>query len=1496
MIRNDFLVVGVGASAGGIKACKSFLEHVPADSGMCYVVVLHLSPSHESHLAEVLQVATSLPVTQVQGRVHIEPDHVYVIPPNRSLTMSDGDLSITEVTSGAERRAPIDIFFRNLAEAKRSRAVCVVLSGTGADGSMGLKRVKELGGICLAQDPQAAEFGDMPRHSIATGLVDEVLQPEEMPGRIIAYQRALTTLRLPEAPAAGEADVERALREIFTQIRVRHGHDFSNYKRATVLRRIERRMAVHAVSSLQTYAQLVRDRRDEAQALLKDLLISVTNFFRDREAFLALERQIIPLLFEGRSENEQVRAWVPGCATGEEAYSIAMLLAEHAATLARPPSIQVFATDIDEAAVAAAREGLYTLNDSVDVSPERLQRFFREEGALYRVRKELRELVLFAPHNVIKDPPFSHLDLVSCRNLLIYLNTTAQRRVLELFHFALKPGRYLFLGSSESVEGTIDLFTTAHKEAHIFRSRQGETRRPLPVAHLSPPSPTPPLARQGRLVARPLDHLSAADLHQRLLEEYAPPSLVVRDDFKLVHMSPRAGRYLQLGGGEPSHDLLRVARPELRLELRMALHQAAQQRTDVKARGLRLLVDGRPVVVDLLVRPVMREDGPTNGLFLVLFDEQTSDTEAVAPAAPATMARGDTAQHLEDELIRLQAQLRATVDAHEAQAEDLRASNEELVALNEELRASAEELETSKEELQSVNEELRTVNQELKIKIEEQAQAADDIQNLLNSTDIGTVFLDRQLRVQLYTRPAGQIFSLIPADRGRPLLDIRSQLVDTDLAGDIDRVLQKVHVLEREVQTSQGRWYMMRFLPYKTADNRVDGVILTFVDITERRRAEEALRLSEERLRHAIAIETVAIIFFTMEGSITAANNAFFRMSGYTREDLEQGQVRWDDMTPPEYADQWRRGAQELLDVGHTTPYELECIRKDGSRWWALFAATRLNDREGAQFIIEITASKRAQERLRESESRLRAIVDQTTIGIVYADLDGRVLFANQRLGQLLGVEAADVTGRTLRQLTGMQALDEKLNLIRRRAGDDGGFQMEALLDERGGKAMWLNISVSPIRDSDGKLQSIAAVLLDVTDRKRVEQQLRQSEERLRSVVESVTEYAIIVIATDGHIESWNTGAERMFGYSPAEAIGQHANILFTPEDRACGADLEEMRCARENGRAVDERWLVRKDGSRMFVSGVLSPVGGALPAGYVKVARDLTERKQWEDSLQRAHNELERRVTERTRELAQSAEALEAELLDRREAEDQVRKLLARLISIQEEERRRIARDLHDHLGQQMTALHLKLEALRRSAAESGPLQQQIVGTQEFVTKLDRDLDFFTWELRPAALYDLGLVPALGDFVRQWSQNYRIAAEFEALGIPPTRLRPEIEINLYRLAQEALNNIVKHARATAVTVIFQRRDDTVVLTIEDDGVGFDPGARLEVREQAIGLVGMRERAGILGGSLDIESEVGHGTTVIARVPAVFTQADTQDDPNDAPHPAQPANGTRQDS
>jgi two-component system CheB/CheR fusion protein len=885
----NFPVVGIGASAGGIGALLRLFEHTPQQTGMAFVVILPLSPKHDSSIDAILRKVTRMPVLQVNEQTSIERDHIYVISPTRQLSMADGHLSVSALERPRGRHVAIDTFFRTLADVHRERSVSIVLSGTGSDGALGLRHVKERGGVTLAQSPGDAEYDGMPLAAIATGAVDFVMPVIDMPAKLVDIWTNAQRIELPTAEKTGlrvgtsptsasEEQAEAALADIMVLLRTRTGHDFRHYKRATVLRRIERRLQVTAVPTLPAYHGYLERHVEETGGLLKDMLISVTSFFRDRDAFDALERQLDAMLDEPQHEGQKVRAWVAGCATGEEAYSVAMLLGENTARMQRPVEFQVFASDIDERAISIGRAGLYPDTISADVAPARLRQFFSREQGQYRVRKELRERVLFTTHNLLRDPPFSKLDLVCCRNLLIYLDREVQAQVLEVFHFALQPGGLLFLGTAESADVATGLFSLVDKKHRIYRSN-AMLRRARYVPSL-PAHGVTPLA-SALQAASPAERSPLADLHRRLLEQHAPASLLLDAEANILHSTERAAAYLQFAAGAPTQNLLSVIRPELRLALRTALLQARQSAQSTEAERVRIEREGTSYWLAMTCRPVEAEGAP---LMLVDFDEVQA---TLAVPAEGAAERDPALALLEEELHRTRELLRGTVGQSTTSAEELRASNEELQAINEELRSTTEELETSKEELQSVNEELITVNVELKDKVDETGKVNDDLKNLIASTDIATIFVDRGMRIKRYTPRAAELFSLIPSDAGRPLTDIRHRLDYAQLEDDAADAFESLRVIEREVVAEDRRVFLARMLPYRTHEDVIEGAVLTFVDISATRRAEDALREREATLR--LVIETTrdyAVITLDPEGTVTSWNIGAERLFGWTEAEI----------------------------------------------------------------------------------------------------------------------------------------------------------------------------------------------------------------------------------------------------------------------------------------------------------------------------------------------------------------------------------------------------------------------------------------------------------------------------------------------------------------------------------------------------------------------------------------------------------------------------------
>lgn len=880
--RPTFAVVGIGASAGGIGALTSFFQHMPAETGIAFVVIVHLSPRHESNLDNILAKVTAMPVRAVQGKVGIQPNHIYLISPALQLSMYDHMLQAEPLERPMGRQVAIDVFFRTLAEAHRERAVCVVLSGTGSDGTVGLARIKERGGVTLAQTPDDAEYADMPKSAIATGSVDFVLPAAQMATKIVELWANMQRIALPELPdldlavqhlpPGAEEQAETALTEAMVLLRLRTGHDFRRYKRSTVLRRIERRMQVRGVPTLPEYFELLKVHVDETQALLQDLLISVTNFFRDPEAFEALERELSTVTFTPVDGRLKMRAWVAACATGEEAYTVAMLLSEKASVQRIEPTLQVFASDIDQRAIALARSGVYPPAIASDVTPARIERFFDREQGQLRVRKELREKVLFATHNLLRDPPFSSLDLVCCRNLLIYLDREVQAQVLEIFHFALRPGGLLFLGSSETADAAGELFLAVDKKHRVYRANAAlRSARVIGSTALDErlrtvDNPSKPTAAQSAL----------ADMHARFRETQAPPSVLIDEAYNILHSTPRVETFLRFAPGQPSRNLLDVVRPELRLELRTALLHARDSHENVEARSVRVEGDRGPAWISITVKPVQESNG---AFMLVLFDQvEASLLLNVVEGLP----KDPVLTLLEEELQRTREQLHGSIGRSATSTEELRASNEELQAINEELRSATEELETSKEELQSVNEELITVNHELKVKINEAGQSNDDLKNLIASTDIATVFVDRQMTIKRFTPRASQLFNLIAADVGRSLLDITHRLDYEQLGADAARAFGALQVVEREVAGQDGKTYLARVLPYRTNENVIDGAVLTFVDITAVRVAEERLRLGEANLRTVVeSTQDYAIVTTDLGGIVTSWNAGAQRIFGF---------------------------------------------------------------------------------------------------------------------------------------------------------------------------------------------------------------------------------------------------------------------------------------------------------------------------------------------------------------------------------------------------------------------------------------------------------------------------------------------------------------------------------------------------------------------------------------------------------------------------------------
>ena len=893
--KKSFYIVGLGGSAGSLEAFEQFFHNLPDDTGMAFVLVSHLDPTHKGIMPELLQRVTTMKVSQAKDGLKVQPNSVYVIPPNRDMSILNGDLQLLEPSMPRGLRMPIDFFFRNLALDQKEKSIVIIFSGMGTDGTLGLKAVKENMGSVMVQDAISAKYDGMPRSAINTGLVDFVAPANELPAKLLGYVNHFSTLTrgLPTA----EKKTVSAMQKIFALVRVQTGNDFSLYKMNTVRRRIERRMNIHQINNINHYVRYLQENSHEIDLLFKELLIGVTSFFREPEAFAVLKESVISQLLKTKKTGEPIRIWVAGCSTGEEAYSIAIVLRECLDDLLPKGNfkIQIYATDIDKDAIDLARQGTYPANIVADVSEERLERFFIKEENNYLIRKDIRDMVIFAPQNILADPPFTRLDLLSCRNLLIYLHAETQKKLLPLFHYSLNPGGFLFLGSSETVGGYNDLFSLIDNKWKVFK------RKETLITHREPIEfPTSPMGldvqRDIIVRAQREPEASVAEIAQKfIIETIAPPMVLINDKGDILYLTRRTGKYLEPPVGKANLNIYAMAREGLRLELGILIRKAMTEKTKTTMKGLRVNTNGSEQLVNLTVSP-FEEPEAIRGLLMILFE----DMETPDPDPLSSKKRSKSYTRLEainrdlgKELQSTKEHLQTVVEEMETSQEELKSANEELQSTNEELQSTNEEMITSKEELQSLNEELTTLNAELQSKNDELSEANNDMRNLLDSMQIPIIFLNNNLVIKRFTPYATKIANLIVSDVGRPIKHIESNLENEDLAIDAMEVLRTLVFKEAQVQTRDGTWYMMRIIPYRTANNVIEGVAITFTDITDFKRMADQ---TAERTKYAEGIiRTIRepLVVLKSDLRVVSANPSFYRTFEVTPQEIE-GQLLYD--------------------------------------------------------------------------------------------------------------------------------------------------------------------------------------------------------------------------------------------------------------------------------------------------------------------------------------------------------------------------------------------------------------------------------------------------------------------------------------------------------------------------------------------------------------------------------------------------------------------------
>ncbi len=1462
--RLPFTVVGIGASAGGVEAFVEFFDALPDDTGMAFVLVQHLPPQRESLMADILSKHTRMPVQQVADGMAVRPNQVYVIRPGHTLTIRDGHLHLGEPLEARGHQRPVDDFFRSLAEEQRERAVCVILSGMGSNGTAGAQMVKAVGGVCVAQDPDQAKFPSMPRTLIDAGMADYVLRAREMPELLTRFAGSPYTRdagRPADALARGD---QKHLSDLLAILRTRTRHDFSGYKRPTLIRRVQRRMGLNQVGHLGEYVRLLRQTPAEASGLVDDLLIHVTGFFRDPDAWVALQEQTIAPLVAAKADGAVVRFWVTACSSGEEAYTLGMLLLEAAEAAGKRFDVKIFATDMAERALAHARAGIYPGGIESEITPERLHRFFEPDDSSYRVRRALREVVVFAPQNVLNDPPFSRMDVCSCRNLLIYLEPDVQRRVLSLLHFALVDGGTLFLGTSETVGGADELFETVDKRARIFRrvgpTRHGQLDFPTPtgsaLSSLVNASGVPRTTDADRAEPR-VARASVAQLTQRaLVERYTPPSVVVDRQFRIVYFHGQTEPFLDQPRGEPTRDLLALARESVRGPIRLALHAAIERQEPQAARDGVVQTEAGPKRVTVRAAPL--DVGPGTRYYLVSFEETPE-----VPAAPARPGSKGGDRRLREELARTREDLQSTIGVLQATNEEMKAANEEVTSVNEELQSTNEELETSKEELQSLNEELTTVNAQLQNKMEEAQATSNDLTSLLSSTDIAVIFLDPQFRVRRFTPAVKDLVDLIATDVGRPLRDMALKFRDPDLSADGAVVLAKLAPVEREVASDAGRAYTRRVTAYRTPDDRIDGVVVTFVDVTDQRRADATVREGEARYRALVNASSHTV--YRMSPDWTEMRT--LDSSGFLPSVTEPTRTWLEAFIPA--GDQPRVLAAIRVAIGAKGVFQLEhrVRQADGSVGWTFSRAVPVLDAHGsvAEWFgaaSDVTDRRRAAEALGESERRLRTVTDLVPDLLWHTSVDGDADWYNARWDEYTGSPVSRAAGRGWLDAVHPDDRGRAATTFDASIRDGHPLREEHRIRRADGQYRWFLVQAMPSRSADGTILEWYGAATDVHEQRQMMQAVQEQAERIRLAVQATRMGFWEWLVADDVIRS-EPQNNRIMGVpadvaeGPFTAYARHVH----PDDR----DRVAGAMAAAAGSRADihlEFRVVHPDRSVRWVAKYGHPIFATPDAPRAErvlgTALDVTDRREAE--LERDDRLAAERVARRSAEAAN-------------EAKDQF------LANVSHELRTPLsaillwAKMLRANPATADAQRREGLEVIERSANAQRELIEDLLDTSRIVSgKLRLDVRHF-----PMAT----LVHAATDGVRPAADGKRVAINAQvdpavgAVNADPDRIR-QVLWNL-------LTNAVKFTPAGGRVEVAVRRDgDDVEVRVTDTGRGipapqlphvFDrfwqaESAARQNRGLGLGLAIAKQLVELHGGTIDAESGgPGTGATFRVRLP-----------------------------
>ena len=1297
-----FPIVGIGASAGGFEAFTELLKNLPLDSGMALVFIQHLDPDHKSALSEILSHATKIPVIEVTDGMEVMPDRLYVIPANTTMVLEDGELRLGARRLVRGRHLPIDLFLQSLAEERGNQAIGVILSGSASDGTEGCRAIKAEGGITFAQDENSAKFPSMPRSAAIAGCIDFVLPPQEIARELIRIRRhPYIAQPKPKTEEPSALPLGRELSELLALVREASGVDFGLYKQTTLQRRIRRRMILLRMNSIKAYLRYARQNRSELDELYRDFLIHVTGFFRDKGAYEALAERIFPALFHHRNlEANPIRIWIPGCSTGEEVYSVAITLLEFLWEKAKTSApgavtskaVQIFASDISESALDRARLGLYTDAAVAQVAPERLARFFVHLEDGYQINKSIRDMCIFARQNVTQDPPYSNIDLITCRNLLIYLGTELQKRVIPTLHYALTPNGYLMLGSSESLGPFSDHFVLIDKKHKIYQKKRSAgslityfTSGHYPVRRLEPSRAEQTQAADTLTMEKEVERV--------LVNRFVPASIVVNDQMEIVQFRGRTGAYLEPAPGYPTFSLSKMAREGLLVDLRTALNKARINNTAVRVDRVHVKSNGHTKEVDLEVIPVQGQRSGERFYVVVFQEPRRSLTERTGHATRGKQTGGRSQiarenNRFKQEAAQLREQLKLLIEENETTAEEFKSANEEVLSANEELQSTNEELETAKEELQSSNEELTTLNEELQNRNTALNQVNSDLLNLMDNVNIPIVMVGKDLRIRRFTLAAQNLLNLSPSDVGRRLREVRPNLDVEDLETALHATVDRGIVQEQEVREKDGAWHLMRVRPYKTVDNKMDGAVLSFQDIDDLKRAVKENRDFADAL---IQNTREALLVLDSHLRVSAADLAFYKLF-------------------------------------HLAPEEVQgCLISDLAK--------------GLWIPPELPAHLQ-------------------------------------------------------------QVVRHKIHIEK--------FELSHAFPQLGGRTMRFNARW--VESKPGE-HVIMLAIEDVTDYKKDKIDLLT-----HSALLELSSDAVLVRDLEGTIQLWNRSAERTYGWTKAEAMGKHVYELLKTKFPAPLSQITEQLS--RHGHWEGELIHTRKDGEQRYVESRWSLHLDGDTQTILELNTDITDRKRYEEQLQ---------------------------------------KLSGQLMQVQDEERRRIARDLHDSTGQKLVALKMTLAQNEKPTASSREEQAKLVD------EILSDIRTLSQVLHPPLLEEAGLLSATRWLVDGFSQRAGIKVSLNAPA-RIERLPANVEIALFRIIQEALNNIHRHSGAAAAQVEVKTVDGSLFLKISDNGHGMkSPPAQRDTR-LGVGLLGMRERLSQLGGHLAIHSGE-KGTSIEAQVP-----------------------------